>query len=71
MSVLNDILTLSHNEIEDIEKLTLRWLVQATLDFGFEAYDIFRASPSVFSKKLQYFFPLAFLRSYGFLIGLT
>lgn len=45
MSVLNDLLSLSHDEIEAIEKLTLRWLVQATLDFGFEAYDIFRTSP--------------------------
>ena len=45
MAVLNDISQLSLNEIEDIEKLTLRWLVQATIDFGFEAYDIFRYSP--------------------------
>lgn len=45
MAVLNDISQLSLNEIEDIEKMTLRWLVQATVDFGFEAYDIFRYSP--------------------------
>lgn len=45
MAVLNDISKLSLDEIEDIEKLTLRWLVQATVDFGFEAYDIFRYSP--------------------------
>lgn len=45
MSIVNDISSLSLDEIEDIEKLTLRWLVQATLDFGIEAYDIFRYSP--------------------------
>ena len=45
MSVLNDIGQLSMDEIEDIEKLTLRWLVQATLDFGIDSYDIFRYSP--------------------------
>ncbi|MDR3349807.1 MAG: SfiI family type II restriction endonuclease [Acidaminococcales bacterium] len=36
---------LSLDEIENIEKLTLRWLVQATMDFGFDAYDIFYYSP--------------------------
>ena len=45
MTITNDISRLSLNQIEDIEKLTLRWLVQATLDFGFEAYDVFRYSP--------------------------
>lgn len=46
MSIINDILSeLTLDEIEDIEKLTLRWLVQATLDFGFEAYNIFLYSP--------------------------
>lgn len=45
MSMIEDIARLSLDEIESIEKLTLRWLVQATLDFGFEAYDIFRYSP--------------------------
>lgn len=45
MNVLNDIGQLSLDEIEDIEKLTLRWLVQATLDFGFDSYDIFKYSP--------------------------
>jgi hypothetical protein len=45
MSIINDLSSLSNDEIEDIEKLTLRWLVQATLDFGFDAYDIFYYSP--------------------------
>jgi len=45
MSIIDDVSSLSLDEIEDIEKLTLRWLVQATLDFGFEAYDIFYYSP--------------------------
>lgn len=45
MSMIEDISQLSLDEIENIEKLTLRWLVQATLDFGIEAYDIFRDSP--------------------------
>ena len=45
MSLIEDILSLSHEEIEDIEKLTLRWVFQAVLDFGFEAYDIFLNSP--------------------------
>ena len=40
-----DVKNLSLDEIEDIEKLTLRWLVQATMDFGFDAYDIFYYSP--------------------------
>jgi len=39
--LFNKIEKLSLDEIEDIEKLTLRWLVQATMDFGFEAYEIF------------------------------
>lgn len=45
MTITNDISRLTLDQIEDIEKLTLRWLVQATLDFGFETYDIFRYSP--------------------------
>ena len=45
MAVLNDISKFSLDEIEDIEKMSLRWLVQATLDFGFEAYHIFLYSP--------------------------
>ncbi|MEM9424529.1 MAG: SfiI family type II restriction endonuclease, partial [Spirochaetota bacterium] len=36
---------LSLDEIERIEKLTLRWIFQAVLDFGMEAYEIFFKSP--------------------------
>lgn len=38
-----EILTL--DEIERIEKLTLRWIFQAVLDFGMEAHEIFLKSP--------------------------
>ena len=31
--------------IEEIEKLTLRWIFQAVLDFGMEAHEIFLRSP--------------------------
>ncbi len=37
--------TLSLNEIEEIEKLTLRWIFQAVYDFGMEAHEIFLNSP--------------------------
>ena len=37
--------TLSLNEIEEIEKLTLRWIFQAIYDFGIEADEIFHKSP--------------------------
>jgi len=36
---------LSLDEIERIEKLTLRWIFQAVLDFGMEAHEIFLKSP--------------------------
>jgi hypothetical protein len=36
---------LSLDEIERIEKLTLRWIFQAVLDFGMEAHEIFIKSP--------------------------
>ena len=36
---------LSLDEIEEIEKLTLRWIFQAVLDFGLEAHEIFLKSP--------------------------
>ena len=45
MSIVNDLNQLTVEQIENIEKLTLRWLVKATLDFGIEAYDIFKYSP--------------------------
>jgi hypothetical protein len=32
-------------EIEDVEKLTIRWIYQAVLDFGMEAHEIFLKSP--------------------------
>jgi hypothetical protein len=37
--------SLSLEEIENIEKLTLRWIFQAVSDFGMEAYEIFLKSP--------------------------
>ena len=36
---------LSLDEIEEIEKLTLRWIFQAVYDFGMEAHEIFLKSP--------------------------
>ena len=36
---------LSLDEIEIIEKLTLRWIFQAVLDFGMEAHEVFLRSP--------------------------
>ena len=45
MSIINDVSSLTLDEIENIEKLTLRWIVQAAVDFGFESYDIFYYSP--------------------------
>ena len=36
---------LSLDEIEEIEKLTLRWVFQAVYDFGMEAHEIFLKSP--------------------------
>ena len=36
---------LDSDEIEEIEKLTLRWVFQAVLDFGMEAHEIFLKSP--------------------------
>ncbi len=32
-------------QIETIEKLTVRWIFQALIDFGMDAYDIFLNSP--------------------------
>jgi len=37
--------TLTLDEIEEIEKLTLRWIFQAVYDFGIEAHEIFLKSP--------------------------
>jgi len=40
-----DPVDLSLDEIEEIEKLTLRWVFQAVYDFGMEAHEIFLKSP--------------------------
>ena len=45
MTIREDLATISHDEIEAVEKLTLRWVYQATLDFGMEAHEIFLRSP--------------------------
>jgi hypothetical protein len=45
MTTREDRSTLSADEIETVEKLTLRWVVQATLDFGMEAREVFLKSP--------------------------
>ncbi len=45
MSLVENLDSLSLDRIEGIEKLTLRWMFQATMDFGMEAYEIFRQSP--------------------------
>ncbi|MDD2599239.1 MAG: SfiI family type II restriction endonuclease [Kiritimatiellae bacterium] len=37
--------TLTSGEIERIEKLTLRWIFQAVVDFGIESHEIFYNSP--------------------------
>lgn len=37
--------TLPSQKIEQIEKLTLRWIFQSVMDFGMEAYEIFLNSP--------------------------
>ncbi|OQY57554.1 MAG: hypothetical protein B6245_16455 [Desulfobacteraceae bacterium 4572_88] len=36
---------LTLDEIEGIEKLTLRWIYQAVTDFGMEAHEVFLKSP--------------------------
>jgi len=45
MHIIEDVSSLNTAQIEAIEKLTLRWIFQATLDFGLDAYEIFRRSP--------------------------
>ena len=45
MNLIDDIDALEPDQVERIEKLTLRWIFQAILDFGMEAYDIFYQSP--------------------------
>jgi len=45
MSIREQLDDLTPNEIEDIEKITLRWIFQAVLDFGMESHEIFLKSP--------------------------
>jgi len=45
MTIRDDLSTLTSDEIESVEKLTLRWVFQATLDFGMESHLIFFKSP--------------------------
>jgi hypothetical protein len=45
VSIVEDLSTLTSAQIEDIEKLTTRWLYHATFDFGMEAYEVFLKSP--------------------------
>ncbi|NLY76249.1 MAG: BglI family type II restriction endonuclease [Firmicutes bacterium] len=43
--MIENIAELTLDEIENIEKLSMRWLYQSVLDFGFESYVIFYHSP--------------------------
>lgn len=45
MSIVENVASLTPEQIESIEKLTVRWIFQAVVDFGFEAYEIFLQSP--------------------------
>lgn len=45
MTPIENISRLSHEQIENIEKLTLHWVFQAVWDFGMEAHEIFLKSP--------------------------
>lgn len=45
MTTREDLSALLAEEIEAVEKLTLRWVFQATRDFGMEAHEIFLKSP--------------------------
>jgi hypothetical protein len=45
---------LTEKEIEDVEKLTIRWIYQAVLDFGMEAYEIFLKSPDSVKDIVDY-----------------
>lgn len=44
MAHITDASDLMPDEIEAIEKLTMRWMYQAVVDFGFTAWEIFRHS---------------------------
>lgn len=43
--MIDNIGSLTHDQIEAVEKLTTRWVFQAVLDFGIEAHEIFVKSP--------------------------
>ena len=43
--MLNRLAQLAHEEVEAIERLTMRWLFQAVIDFQAEPFTIFRRSP--------------------------
>lgn len=45
MGLIENVQSLNPNQIEAIEKLTLRWIFQAVMDFGPEAFEIFLRSP--------------------------
>jgi len=45
MPHITDAADLTLDEIEQVERLSLRWMYQAVVDFGFAAWDIFRQSP--------------------------
>jgi hypothetical protein len=45
LGLIDDISSLTDEQIESIEKLTLRWIFQAVMDFGPEAHEIFLKSP--------------------------
>ena len=45
MNHIKEASALTPDEIEEVEKLSLRWMYQAVLDFGFTALEIFRHSP--------------------------
>jgi len=43
--LISDLSSLTADDIERIERLTMRWLFQAVVDFGIEPVTIFRNSP--------------------------
>ena len=45
MNIIEDVSSVSLEQLEAIEKLTLRWIFQAMLDFGMDAHNIFWNSP--------------------------
>ncbi|SRR5581483_11466585 len=45
MHIVEDVSTLAFDDLKQIERLTLRWIFQAVLDFGMDAYEVFLKSP--------------------------